>query len=218
MVRRLFALIAASCAIGGCAAGTGSSLRPSAPVESGAERGTLDPAWAERALTGAALALHRTFTRDGSEGLLALRLRANDVHAMFTSEGRERIDRLPVGLTPAPGETRWQRFRAFANAPLLGFCARGARVAEPNGPDGLRTRGIVVDRLLIVGAEPGGYWGAWIEGVVLTNEGWRLLPTIPFERQVETPRRDHSDVELWACDIGHRPDPAHPLIAEPPAE
>jgi hypothetical protein len=192
-----------------------SSLRPAAPDGSGIAAGHLDRQWAEQSVSQAAIELLQAFTHDGSEGLLRLRLRPDDVRAIFTDEAQQRIARLPTGLIPAPGENRWQLFRTFADAPVLGFCARGARIVEPNGPEGLRTRGLVVDRLLIVGGESDGYWGAWVEGLLLTNEGWRLLPTVPYDRQVETPRRDHSDVQLWECDLARRPDRAHPLEREP---
>ena len=186
-------------------AGATSSMRPTLP-DGVAENGRLTGPMAEALLRSATTDLNRAFTSEGAEGLLRLRLRPADARAMFTDDALHRIERLPVGLSPAPGEQRWRMFRVFANAPVVGFCARGARVVDPNGPDGLRARAVVVDRLLIIGGEDGGNWGAWVEGVVLTNEGWRLMPTVPFERQVETPRRDHTDVQLWDCDLGQRPE------------
>jgi hypothetical protein len=172
----------------------------------GGRGGRLDVEWAHAQLRRAAIQLHGVFAREGAEGLLRLRLRAGEVPAVFTENGAERVARLPAGLSPSPGEQRWHMFAVFARSPLVGFCARGARIVEPNGSEGFRAPAFVVDRLLIVGSERDGFWGAWVEGLVLTAEGWRLLPTVPFERQVETPRRDHTDVQLWDCDIGQRPE------------
>ncbi len=183
-------------------------MRPAAPPGSGVDRGRLDAHWARAALEQASIEFGSAFARDGAEAMLRLRLRPEDVRAVYTENAQQRIARISTGISPSPGERRWQMFRVLADAPIVGFCARGARVAEPNGPEGLRARGVVVDRLLIVGGERDGLWGAWIEGLLLTNEGWRLLPTVPFERQVETPRRDHTDVQLWDCDLGRRPEVA----------
>ena len=142
----------------------------------------------------------------GREALLRLRLHRDEVRALFNDDGIRRISGVQTSLLPASGEQRWLMFRQFAELyPWRGFCARGARLAEPNGPEGLKHRAFVVDRLLIVGAEPTGLWAAWIEGLSANDRRRRLLPNTPFDRQVETPRRDHADVQLWDCDLARRP-------------
>jgi hypothetical protein len=171
----------------------------------------LDPAWTHEQLRDAALRMNAAFSSAGSEGLLRLRLHGDEISGLFTPNAAERITRIPTGLYPNEGEQRWHMFSALSHSPLVGFCARGVRTVEPNGEEGFRQRALVVDRLLLVGSEPGGLWGAWVEGLLLTPSGWRLLPTIPYDRQVQTPRRDHADVQLWDCDIGERPRPNHPL-------
>lgn len=170
-----------------------------------AERQRRDVQSMRRPLERAAIEFGGAFARDGAEALLRLRLSPEDVRGLYTENAQQRINRMSPGISPSPGERRWEMFRVLSRAPVVGFCARGARSVEPNGPEGLRMRAFMVDRLLIVGGESDGLWGAWIEGVVLTDEGWRLLPTVPFDRQVETPRRDHTDVQLWDCDLGLRP-------------
>lgn len=164
----------------------------------------LNERWARAQLWAAAQQFHRVFSQEGAEGHLRLRLRRPELDAFFTENGIHRIERLPVGLSPSPGEQRWHMFSVLGDSTLVGYCARGIRITEPNGPEGFKVAALVVDRLLIVGSERDGLWGAWIEGLMLTPEGWRLLPTVPFERQVETPRRDHTDVQLWDCDLGER--------------
>jgi hypothetical protein len=195
----------AACALSACAGAQGSSIEPLAPPESGITAGQLDRHWALEQLRRATVDLHAVFAHEGSEGILRLRLRDAEVRALFADDAIRRIERTTPGLSPTPGEQRWAMFARFVNSPLVGFCARGARLAERNGPDGLRRPAFVVDRLLVVGSEPNGYWGAWVEGLILTSDGWRLLPSIPFERQVEMPRRDHADVTLWDCDMARRP-------------
>jgi hypothetical protein len=200
--------------LGACAAlaaecGAASGGRSSTPVA--APPVTLDPATVREQVRDAAVLLNATFAHQGAEGLLALRLRQEEVGALFTENAAQRIARLPRGLYPSAGEQRWRMFATLSATPLVGFCARGVRVVEANGAEGFAQRALVVDRLLLVGSEPGGLWGAWVENLVLTPEGWRLAPLTPYERQVETPRRDHADVQLWDCDLGQTPRPAHPL-------
>jgi hypothetical protein len=205
---RLLALGAAALLLHGCPGPNGGrSVRTVVP----ATGASLDPAWARARLREAVRTVHAVLARDGAEGLLRLRLRPDEIDAMFTPNGTDRIARLPTGLSPSPGEQRWHMFAVLADSPLVGYCARGARMVEANGPEGFRAPAFVVERLLLIGSEHDGLWGAWVEGLVLTAEGWRLLPTVPFERQVETPRRDHTDVQLWDCDVGHAPERDLPL-------
>ena len=194
-------LLAVGCAAS--SAGGAGSIRTVAPVERAA--GQLDRSWTNEQLGVAARSLQRAFARDGAEALLRLRLNAAEVGQLFVEDARRRMGRMPQGLGPTPGEGRWQMYRALGRGPTLGFCARGVRVADEHGADGVRGRALWVDRLLIVGGDGEGIWAAWIEGLILTDSGWRLVPVVPYERQVAAPRRDHTDVQLWDCDFAQRP-------------
>jgi hypothetical protein len=71
---------------------------------------------------------------------------------------------------------------------------------EPAGPPlGLREPGFVAERVLVVGAEPGGgKVAAWVEGsFVLTDQGFFAVSL----QRLETPRRDHADLDLAPCDL-----------------
>ncbi len=209
---------AAALALGVTACVTGSTqhatVAPLDPVGTG-ERP--DATWATEQLRGAALLLHQTLAREGSDGFLSLRIHADQVPSLFSQSAGERLLRVNVGVAPSDSEPRWIHFRALSASPLVGFCARGVRIAEPNGPDGLRARALVVDRLLIVGSGESAFWGAWIEGLILTENGWRLMPSVPFSRQAEDPRSNHADVQLWDCDLSQRPRRERPLSVGAPA-
>lgn len=87
----------------------------------------------------------------------------------------------------------------LASARYAGVCLQRARV-EPAGPPlGLREPGFAIDRLLVVGVEPGGgKIAAWVEGsFVLTDQGFFALQL----QRLETPRRDHADLDLAPCDF-----------------
>jgi hypothetical protein len=183
-------------------------LRPIEPQGSG-ER--LDAQWAIARLREASVSLREALADGGAEAHLSLRFRPSEVEQLYTEDAAARMRSAQVGTESRDGEPRWVHLRALRETPLVGFCARGARIAERNGPDGLRARAMVVDRLLIVGAERDGLWGTWIEGLVLTEAGWRMSAAVPFAQQVEDPRREHADVQLWDCDLGERPRRDRPL-------
>ena len=63
-------------------------------------------------------------------------------------------------------------------------------ITSPKGRAAART--LYVERLLLVGSEAGGRWALWVEGLVLTGAGWRMLPWVPYEDAVEAPRRCRS--------------------------
>jgi hypothetical protein len=170
-----------------------------------------DAAWATEQLRTAAVQLRARLAHGGAQALLALRLRPSEVAQLYTDAAFERIHNAQVGHEAAEAEPRWVHLRSLADTPLVGFCARGARIAQQNGPEGLRVPALLVDRLLIVGAERDVLWAAWIEGLILTEDGWRLSAAVPFANQVEDPRRDHADVHLWDCDLGQRPRRETPL-------
>ncbi len=167
--------------------------------------GSLARGWAEPLVAQAAPAMFAALSTRGASALVALRLHGADVPGFFTEAGQARIARGIPGLVPRASERRWQALHALANTAVAGWCARGVRLVEANGPEGFRGRALTVDRLLVVGVEPGGYWGMWLEGLVYTAEGWRFLPTVPYGEAVQAPRRDHADVDLWDCDLGVRP-------------
>jgi hypothetical protein len=187
-------------------------LRPVTPIGSG-ERP--DATWATEQLRRAAVQLRARLAHGGAQAHLALRLRHDEIAQLYTEDAVERIRNAQVGHETGEDDPRWVHLRALAHTPLVGFCARGARIAQPNGPEGLRMPALLVDRLLIVGAERDVLWASWIEGLILTEAGWRLSAAVPYVQQVEDPRRDHADVQLWDCDLGQMPRRDRPLDAAP---
>jgi hypothetical protein len=173
----------------------------------------LDAAWATARLREATIAVHRALSAGGADGHLALRLRPGEFTHHLSTSGLARVQAAQVGTSSIEGEPRWTHLRALARSPMVGFCARGVRMAEPAGPEGLLARSLYVDRLLLIGAERDGLWGSWIEGLILTERGWRLDPIVTFAQQVEDPRRGHADVQFWDCDIGQAPLQDRPLDA-----
>lgn len=166
--------------------------------------GALRSGWATARIGEGAAVLFERLTREGAAGLRALRLHPNEWEGLLTEPGRRRALGSFVGLTPSPREARWQLLAAHRGQPLVGWCARGVRVAEAGGAEGFASPTLHVDRLLLVGAEASGRWAFWIEGLVLTRTGWRMLPWVPYEDAVEAPRREHSDLVLWDCDLAQR--------------
>ncbi|MFO0561409.1 MAG: hypothetical protein U0269_25550 [Polyangiales bacterium] len=206
-----YGVLAAAIALAACNnSAIAPGLRPVAPIGSGDRP---DAIWATEQLRSAAVQLRARLTQGGAQAHLALRLRRDEVAQLYTSAAFERIHNAQVGHEAGEADPRWVHLRSLADTPLVGFCARGARIAQQNGPEGLRVPALLVDRLLIVGAERDVLWAAWIEGMILTEDGWRLSAAVPFANQVEDPRRDHADVQLWDCDLGQRPRRDTPLEA-----
>jgi hypothetical protein len=206
-----FAVILQTIALCSCAStGMTPGLRPVAPAGSGDRP---DATWATEQLRVAAVQLREQLSRGGSEAHLALRLRPEEVTQLYSPEAASRVRNAQVGVVTGDNEARWVHLRSLRDTPLVGFCARGARIAQQNGPDGIRVAALLVDRLLIVGAERDGLWAAWVEGLLLTEGGWRLSAAVPFATQVEDPRREHADAQLWDCDLGQRPRRDAPLDA-----
>lgn len=89
--------------------------------------------------------------------------------------------------------------RLWAGARYAGLCIQQGRLEPASGPLALRAPGFVVARALLIGREPGG--GAiagWVEGdFVHTDVGFGALDI----EHVETPRRDHADLELQVCEL-----------------
>lgn len=118
-------------------------------------------------------------------------------------------------LLDAAGATRFSARRGTAarlgrsgveldSARYAGICLQGAREEPADGVLGLRSRGWVFDRALVIGTRPGGRRvAAWLEGIfVFTDAGFGA---IDLER-VEEPRWEHSDLELAPCDLAVRND------------
>lgn len=87
----------------------------------------------------------------------------------------------------------------LANSEFIGVCVQGLRVEPAAGVLGLTADGWVFDRMLLVGSHGvGGHVALWVEGIFLrTDAGLRALT---LER-VESPRREHADLELALCDL-----------------
>ncbi len=193
------ALVALTFALTACAS-TSHVLPPPVEVPVDATRS----GWAEARIGEGVGDVFRALSERGAAGLRALRLRPAEVAELFNDAGRARIERSVPGLTPSPHERRWRLLSQRRGAPVVGWCARGVRVAEASGVEGFRHRTLYIERVLIVGAEGDERWGAWVEGLVLTSAGWRMLPWVTFEDAVEAPRRDHTDLGLWDCDLSRR--------------
>lgn len=187
---------------------TAACARPAGPPPAPAPTG-LSPDGATResltrAVESGVRPLLATLER-GRDGYRALRMRRHDLVGWMRPETLEQMQRARVGLVPGPLDPRWQSWATRRGSALVGWCARGARQVEPGGREGFLVRTITVDRLLLVAARGGRRWGAWVEGLVLTRDGWRFLPWVPVDRAVEAPRWDHADLSLWDCDVGRRP-------------
>lgn len=89
--------------------------------------------------------------------------------------------------------------QVLAHAQYSGACIQGLRVERADGMLSLTHPAWLFDRMLLVGKHAsGGRVALWVEGIfVRTDVGLRALT---LER-VETPRRDHADLELSLCDL-----------------
>lgn len=90
-------------------------------------------------------------------------------------------------------------FAALAETRFGGLCLQASRVEPASSVVGLRSRGWVVDRALLMALQPGGRrLGAWIEGTFLyTDAGFGAVDL----SRVEAPRWEHSDLEILPCDM-----------------
>lgn len=166
--------------------------------------------WTEARVAEGARTVFSSLATDGPRALSRLRLRLEECERLLTDIGRRRAAGSLVGNPPRAQEHRWATLQALASSPVTAWCARGVQVVEPGGPEGFAQRALVVERLLVVGREEGGLWGVWIEGLVLTREGWRVVPWVRWSDAVERPRRDHTDVALWDCDMASGPSRPQP--------
>jgi hypothetical protein len=102
-------------------------------------------------------------------------------------------------LAAGPYDSAAGERELWAAARYAGLCVQSGRTELPAGVVGLSRTGFVFERGLLIGREAGGgELAGWVEGVfVLTEQGFVALE---IER-VETPRRDHSDLELAECEL-----------------
>jgi hypothetical protein len=93
---------------------------------------------------------------------------------------------------------------SMAGARYAGICLQGARDEQRGGVLGLRADGWLIDRALVIGTRPGGRRiASWLEGPFLfTDAGFGALDL----ESVESPRWEHSDLELAPCDFAIRND------------
>lgn len=92
--------------------------------------------------------------------------------------------------------------RALEGTRYLGVCLQDARDEPAAGPLGLRADGWTFRRVLVAAQRPGGRRIAlWVDGIFLfTDAGFGALD---LER-VESPRPEHSDLEIAPCDMATR--------------
>lgn len=147
----------------------------------------------------------RALADAGREGYRALRLGEAQMDGWLGAAARTRSRVTFVGMVPGRGDRRWFAWHRWRGSALRGWCARGVRVLEPDGPEGFLRRTLVADRVLVVGGRGEHRWAAWLEGLVLARDGWRLAPWVPHAQAVEGPRRSHPDVDLWDCDLARPP-------------
>jgi hypothetical protein len=91
------------------------------------------------------------------------------------------------------------RFLPFRQARYQGICLLNSRLEPPRSPVGLVAEAWVFDRALVMGREASGRrFAAWVEGTfVHTSRGFLAIDLA----RVETPRWEHSDLELTTCDM-----------------
>jgi hypothetical protein len=189
----------------GCAAPPSLGLRPMA-VPARAR----DEAFAAAQLDQGLPTLMRALSERGRDGYRALRLREAQLDGWLSPEAIARVRSMLPGMVPGPGDGRWFAWRRWRGSALVGWCARGVRVLEPGGAEGSLQRTLAVERALVVGDSAGHRWAAWLEGLVLSRDGWRFAPWVAHARSVEAPRRSHPDVDLWDCDLARAPPTSAP--------
>ena len=185
----------------GCAAAPPSlGLRPMAVPS--AERG---PSFARAQLERGLPVVMRALSERGRDGYRGLRLGEGQMEGWLSPAAVARGRTTFVGMLPGPGDRRWFAWRRWRGSALLGWCARGVRSHEADGPEGFLHRTLVVERVLVVGGRDEHRWAAWLEGLVLTRDSWRFAPWVPHAQSVEAPRRSHPDADLWDCDLARPP-------------
>lgn len=150
-------------------------------------------------------AVLRALSERGREGYRSLRLGDAQMDGWLTSDAIARGRSTFVGMVPGLHDRRWFGWHRWRGSTVIGWCARGVRVAEAGGREGFVQRTLTVERVLVVGARGEHRWAAWLEGLMLAADGWRFAPWVPHAQSVEAPRRSHADLELWDCDLARPP-------------
>jgi hypothetical protein len=89
--------------------------------------------------------------------------------------------------------------RLWGSARYGAICVQQGRLEPASGPAGLRSPGFLFERALLIGREPGGgQMAGWVEGRFLNTDAGFGAVTV---ERVETPRRDHADLELAVCEL-----------------
>lgn len=192
--------VLAVCLALSCASQPGAPGRTLAPLPEGGP----DSPWVHRRVDVATEDLFRALSHHGLDALRRRRIRLDDP-AVLNDAGRRRAEQSIAGLRPSERERRWSVLRRLADDRVVGWCARGISVHEPDGAQGFAQRALTVERLLLVVDGARGRWGMWVEGVMLDGETWRWLPWVPWADALETPRSSHTDIEMWSCELERRP-------------
>jgi hypothetical protein len=115
----------------------------------------------------------------------------------------------------APGFAAAEQRAAYSHATYVGVCFDRARLEAAGSALGLLRKAFVFDRALIVGKQSDGSMiAAWLEGTFLGTGD--LVVALVLSR-VESPRRDHSDLNVLHCDFVDGLEELKPLIHAPPA-
>lgn len=131
-----------------------------------------------------------------------LRLLADDVElrALCLPEPATRFAALRHAPASAHDVATPEQLRlALGHAEYAGVCLSGSHDGGPTTPEGLRTPGWVLERVLVAGDDlRAGRLAAWVEGTfVLTDRG---VVALAIDR-VEAPRLRHADLEMGGCDM-----------------
>lgn len=182
------ALFASALALG---CGAAPPPRPRSMPDDAAERDRLVMALGETAWTAL------------SEGH-ALDLLADEEAAsrLLDPSAAARLEERRPGFRARLGEALHQIPDQLAGATYLGVCAQDARDEPAGGALGLSERSWVVRRILVAGriASTSRRIALWVDGPFVFD-GERFV-AVELEN-VETPRWEHSDLELASCDVSH---------------
>jgi len=120
----------------------------------------------------------------------------NDLDQLFTVNARAKRSAGRGDASHVLAEGGWGQ--AWVHHPYGGFCAQGGREEPANGPLGLKEPTWVLDRVLVVAADGHRRAASWVDGLfVYTTRGWIAVDL----HEAESPRPDHSDLELAPCDV-----------------
>ncbi len=122
----------------------------------------------------------------------------DDLDIVLDESGVARVEALRLGLGSRV-HLDPRRHGRFSETELWGLCVLGARQEPAGGTLGLKEDTWILERALVAGQRVGGQrLAAWFEGTfVYSDAGFRAIDL----RRVETPRWEHSDLELVTCDM-----------------